>query len=131
MKLAYLLIPSDDPALADALTPIALQLGYSLQINVRKELAEREPPLAHFTYEALGIFRKAEQEARRLKHNYIGTGHILLGIIINTGTLAHKVLRNLDTDPQRVRSAVEPYHESWRSISNRKNRFNTTGTEGL
>jgi ATP-dependent Clp protease ATP-binding subunit ClpC len=49
----------------------------------------------------------AREEARRLQHNYIGTEHLLLGLIRIEEGIAARVLRNLGADPYKVRLAVE------------------------
>jgi ATP-dependent Clp protease ATP-binding subunit ClpA len=49
----------------------------------------------------------AQNEARRLHHDYIGTEHILLGLIDEGDGVAAEVLRRLTDRPDAVRSAVE------------------------
>jgi len=49
----------------------------------------------------------ANQEARRLNHEYIGTEHVLLGLIKEASGVAAYVLRNLDTDLRQIRLEVE------------------------
>lgn len=49
----------------------------------------------------------AQDEARRLRHDYIGTEHILLGLIDEGDGVAAEVLRRLTDRPGDVRSAVE------------------------
>src|ERR1700709_1444467 len=48
----------------------------------------------------------AQEEARTLKHNYIGTEHILLGLLREEEGLAARVLESLDITVERVRSQV-------------------------
>ena len=48
----------------------------------------------------------AEEEARALKHDYIGTGHILLGLLRGDEGLAARVLESLDITVERVRAQV-------------------------
>jgi ATP-dependent Clp protease ATP-binding subunit ClpC len=48
----------------------------------------------------------AQEEARTLKHNYIGTEHILLGLLREEEGLAARVLESLDITTERVRSQV-------------------------
>ena len=45
----------------------------------------------------------AQDEARALKHNYIGTEHILLGLLREEEGLAARVLESLDITVERVR----------------------------
>ena len=49
----------------------------------------------------------AQEEANQLHHDYIGTEHILLGLIRESDGIAAKVLQNLGVEPAKVRSAVE------------------------
>lgn len=53
------------------------------------------------------ILSKSRDEAIRLGHNYIGTEHILLGILSETDTLAIKVLQSLDIDTSDIRQTIE------------------------
>ncbi|OGY24784.1 MAG: hypothetical protein A2Y57_03600 [Candidatus Woykebacteria bacterium RBG_13_40_7b] len=64
--------------------------------------------MRHLTKGSRRVLRKAEEEARRLKHSYIGTEHILLGIIADSGrNRARVLLRVKGIDVSKVRSAVE------------------------
>jgi len=49
----------------------------------------------------------AQEEAQRLNHNYIGTEHILLGLVREGEGVAARVLRDMGIDLMKVRSAVE------------------------
>jgi ATP-dependent Clp protease ATP-binding subunit ClpC len=49
----------------------------------------------------------AQEEARLLNHNYIGTEHLLLGLIHEGEGVAAKVLEQLGVEPDRVRADVE------------------------
>ena len=49
----------------------------------------------------------ANQEAQRFNHEYIGTEHILLGLIKEGSGVAANVLKNLDVDLRKVRLEVE------------------------
>ncbi len=53
------------------------------------------------------ILSKSRDEAIRLGHNYIGTEHILLGILAEEDTLAIKVLQSLDIDTSDIRQTIE------------------------
>ncbi|HKZ50148.1 MAG TPA: ATP-dependent Clp protease ATP-binding subunit [Dehalococcoidia bacterium] len=64
-------------------------------------------PLDKFTERARRILTLAQEEAQRFNHNYIGTEHILLGLVREGEGVAAKVLHNLGVDLQKVRSAVE------------------------
>ncbi|HEY7515471.1 MAG TPA: Clp protease N-terminal domain-containing protein, partial [Vicinamibacteria bacterium] len=60
-----------------------------------------------FTDRARKVVGWSRQEAQRFQHDYIGTEHILLGLIREGGGVAADVLRNLSVDPLRVREEVE------------------------
>ena len=60
-----------------------------------------------FTERARRVLSLAQEEAQRFNHNYIGTEHILLGLVRETDGSAAKVLSNLGVELQKVRAAVE------------------------
>ena len=60
-----------------------------------------------FTRRARRVLTLAQEEAQRLNHNYIGTEHLLLGLIREENGVAVKVLRELGVRPQRVKDMVE------------------------
>jgi ATP-dependent Clp protease ATP-binding subunit ClpC len=60
-----------------------------------------------FTERARKSIVLAQEEAQRLGNNYIGTEHLLLGIISEGESVAAKVLENLGISLQKVRSEVE------------------------
>ncbi|MBN2100045.1 MAG: ATP-dependent Clp protease ATP-binding subunit [Dehalococcoidia bacterium] len=60
-----------------------------------------------FSERARRALTYAQEEAQRFNHNYIGTEHILLGLVRETDGVAAKVLQNLDVDLNKVRSAAE------------------------
>src|SRR6266508_3824123 len=59
-----------------------------------------------FTERARQVVVLAQEEARQLKHNYIGTEHILLGLLREEEGLAARVLESLDITVERVRAQV-------------------------
>src|SRR5438477_12286601 len=59
-----------------------------------------------FTERARQVVVLAQEEARALRHNYIGTEHILLGLMREEEGLAARVLRLLDVTIERVRAEV-------------------------
>src|SRR3977135_653619 len=59
-----------------------------------------------FTERARQVVVLAQEEAPTLKHNYIGTEHILLGLLREEEGLAARVLESLDITTERVRSQV-------------------------
>ena len=60
-----------------------------------------------FTERARRVLTLAQEEAHRFNHNYIGTEHILLGLVREGDGVAAKVLGNLGVELNKVRSAVE------------------------
>ena len=60
-----------------------------------------------FTERARRVLTLAQEEAQRFNHNYIGTEHLLLGLVREGDGVAAKVLANLGVELSKVRSAVE------------------------
>ncbi|UCH42688.1 MAG: ATP-dependent Clp protease ATP-binding subunit [Dehalococcoidales bacterium] len=60
-----------------------------------------------FSERARRVLTSAQEEAQNLNHNYIGTEHILLGLIREEEGVAAKVFQNLGVSLSKVRSAVE------------------------
>ncbi len=60
-----------------------------------------------FTERARKVLALAQEEARRFDHSYIGTEHILLGLVREEEGMAAKILSNLGIGLNKVRSAVE------------------------
>ncbi len=63
--------------------------------------------LDKFTERAKKVLVYAQDEATRFNHNYIGTEHLLLGLLREGDGIAAKVLGNLHVELNKVRSAVE------------------------
>ena len=60
-----------------------------------------------FTDRARKVMQLANQEAQRFNHEYVGTEHVLLGLIKEGSGVAANVLRNLDVDLRKIRNEVE------------------------
>ena len=60
-----------------------------------------------FTERARKVFSLAQEEAQRLQHPYIGTEHLLLGLVREEEGVAAKVLSNLGVELHKARDAVE------------------------
>ena len=60
-----------------------------------------------FTDRARKVMGLARQEAQRLNHEYIGTEHILLGLVQEESGVAANVLKNMDVDLKKIRIEVE------------------------
>ena len=65
-----------------------------------------------FTDRARKVMQLANQEAHRFNHEYIGTEHILLGLVKEGSGVAANVLKNLDVDLRRIRNEVEKLVQS-------------------
>src|SRR5258708_4503772 len=70
------------------------------QVNERERFEK-------FTERARKVLSLAQDEAQRFQHQYIGTEHVLLGLMREDEGVAAKVLDNLGIDLNKVRSAVE------------------------
>ena len=64
-------------------------------------------PLNNFTPRAQQVLALSRKEAERFNHNYVGTEHLLLGLINLGQGVAVNVLQKMDLDLQTVRVAVE------------------------
>ena len=60
-----------------------------------------------FTDCARKVMQFANQEAQRFNHDYIGTRHILLGLVKESSGVAANVLKNLEVDLRKIRLEVE------------------------
>ena len=65
-----------------------------------------------FTDRARKVMQLANQEAQRFNHEYIGTEHILLGLVKEGSGVAANVLKNLDVDLRKIRIEVEKIVQS-------------------
>src|SRR5690242_21277372 len=60
-----------------------------------------------FTERARKVLSLAQEEAQRFQHNYIGTEHLLLGLVREGEGVAARVLESLGAELYKVRQAVE------------------------
>ncbi|HEX6628211.1 MAG TPA: Clp protease N-terminal domain-containing protein [Gemmatimonadaceae bacterium] len=60
-----------------------------------------------FTYRVRGALIKAREEAHRRNHEYVGSEHLLLGLLAEDDTLVMDVLENLGASPARVQAIAE------------------------
>ncbi|MCU7518395.1 MAG: ATP-dependent Clp protease ATP-binding subunit, partial [Ignavibacteria bacterium] len=61
----------------------------------------------NFSERVQDVIRLSREEALRLGHDYIGTEHLLLGIIREGQGMAVRILRNLDCDLVKLKKAIE------------------------
>jgi ATP-dependent Clp protease ATP-binding subunit ClpA len=67
----------------------------------------RAPRFDRFTARARQVLTYAQEEATRFNHNYIGTEHLLLGLVREGDGVGAKALASLGVELDRVRSSVE------------------------
>src|SRR6185312_15206244 len=79
--------------------PSAFERGVT-QVNDRDRFDK-------FTERARKVLSLAQEEAQRFNHNYIGTEHLLLGLVREGEGVAAKVLNNLGVELNKVRNAIE------------------------
>src|SRR5260370_11146078 len=84
----------------DQVPPSATEKGGETQVNERERFEK-------FTERARKVLSLAQEEAQRFQHQYIGTEHVLLGLVREGEGVAAQVLRNLGVELNKVRSAVE------------------------
>jgi ATP-dependent Clp protease ATP-binding subunit ClpC len=65
-------------------------------------------PFERFTERAKKVLELAQEEAERSLHSYIGTEHVLLGLLREGDGIAAKVLNNLGVEIDKVRQTIEP-----------------------
>jgi ATP-dependent Clp protease ATP-binding subunit ClpC len=63
--------------------------------------------LERFTQRARRVLTIAQENAESMHHNYIGTEHLLLGLILEESGVAGRVLRGMGLNPRRVQEMVE------------------------
>src|SRR5947209_20029981 len=77
---------------------------YGKKYNIKMHDRDR---FDKFTERARKVLSLAQEEAQRFQHNYIGTEHLLLGLLREDEGVAGKVLTSLGVDLEKVRKAVE------------------------
>ncbi len=63
--------------------------------------------MERFTQRARRVLSLAHEEAERMRHTHIGTEHLLLGLMLEDGGIAGRVLRELGLEFDRVRDLIE------------------------
>ena len=69
-----------------------------------------------FTDRARYVLKLANTEAQRFSHEYVGTEHILLGLVKEGEGVAAHVLKCLGADPRKIRIEVETSSSPARSL---------------
>jgi ATP-dependent Clp protease ATP-binding subunit ClpA len=105
-------------AVRDAQLPVSGICQAALERAVRDvssaRAADQTPPedrpglglFSRFTQRARQAVTLAERVAREIPHNYVGTEHVLLGLIDEGGNLALTVLSSLDVEPVDLRAEL-------------------------
>jgi len=84
------------------LKPLRREVDELLKTRPHVESVERLPQSGH----AKEAVQYAVEEARSMRHNYVGTEHLLLGLMRNSETVAAQVLANLGLRLEEVRDEV-------------------------
>src|SRR4051794_10276370 len=87
--------------------PGTRRLAFGLSRATHTGAVEETRMFERFTDRARRVVVLAQEEARMLSHNYIGTEHILLGLIHEGEGVAAKALESLDISLEAVRAQVE------------------------
>src|ERR1035437_7249550 len=80
---------------------------HQLKAGLVREERQHLYPFERFTERAKKVLTLAQEEAERSHHSYIGTEHLLLGLLREGEGLAAKVLNNLGVEINKVRSTIE------------------------
>jgi ATP-dependent Clp protease ATP-binding subunit ClpA len=111
------LIREDESVAAIALKSLGVDLG-TARTKVVEHLRSTSPEtptpavargsfFGRCTDQVKSIMHVADKEAMRFNHQYIGTEHILLGLVQERDAVACNVLLNMGVDPKRIRAEVE------------------------
>ena len=97
-------------------TGISAKVLKSMGVNLKEARVEVEKIIGRgsgfvaveipFTPRAKRVLELSLEEARQLGHNYIGTEHLLLGLLREGEGVAARVLENLGADPAKIRTQV-------------------------
>jgi ATP-dependent Clp protease ATP-binding subunit ClpA len=71
------------------------------------ENIKNDPRVEHLNDQAKEMLKLAQAEAQRFQHNYIGTEHLLLGLVRQENSISSRVLRRVGVGLDRVRGTVE------------------------
>lgn len=129
------LIKEGDGIAAKALTSLGLKFeDIQEEVEVLIGTSQKQSQTIHYTPRAKKVIELSMDEARKLGHSYVGTEHILLGLIREDEGVASRVLRNLDVSLNRARQQVLQLlgaSESNRKGNGRQSQNNTAETPTL
>ncbi len=94
------------PAAEDAETEGAPRRKRAISPTAEYSWPSTTPMFSHFNDSAIQVVMRAQEEARRLGHNYVGTEQLLLGVFPDSG-IAGKLFRNLSITINAARCEVE------------------------
>ena len=129
------LIKEGDGIAAKALTSLGLKFeDIQEEVELLIGTGQKQSQTIHYTPRAKKVIELSMDEARKLGHSYVGTEHILLGLIREDEGVASRVLRNLDVSLNRARQQVLQLlgaSESNRKGNGRQSQNNTAETPTL
>lgn len=117
------LVREGDGIAAKALETLGLEVK-KIQEEVEKLIGAGKQPMQtiHYTPRAKKVVELSQDEARKLGHSYVGTEHILLGLIREGEGVAARVLNNLGVSLNKARQQVLQLLGSNESRSGRQGR---------
>jgi hypothetical protein len=83
------------------------RLFHERRLGQLRQMSHATGHFDRFTERARNVLTLAQEEAQRFNHNYIGTEHLLLGLVREGEGVSAKVLTNLGIELTAVRNAVE------------------------
>lgn len=69
-----------------------------------------------FTERAQKVLIYAQEEAKNFRHGYVGTEHVLLGILREDGGISKKLLNEMNITTEAVRELIEEYEGDRKSV---------------
>ena len=87
--------------------PLSFGRAENTQNPIAPHSGRSQIPFDKFTERAKRALSLAQEEAQRFQHNYIGTEHILLGLVRQQDGIAAQVLKNSGVELSKVRSTIE------------------------
>lgn len=101
------IIQEEEGIAARALENLGIEMEQVQQMIVQSVgVGDKSAELLGFTPRTKKVFELSIAEARSLNHNYVGTEHLLLGIITAGDGIATKILTELGVDPQNIRTEI-------------------------
>lgn len=121
------LLREGDGIAAKALKDLGLEVA-TIQAEVEKLIGIGKQPMQviHYTPRAKKVVELSQDEARKLGHSYVGTEHILLGLIREGEGVAARVLNNLGVSLNKARQQVLQLLGSNESRAGRQGRGQST-----